>query len=281
MLKQSLIIFLFVCYSFLSGAQYKEIKMRLPKELNEISGLELVNDSILVAINDGGNAPSLYFLSLTGKIVHKTHVIEVKNTDWEDLTIDNKGFLYIADVGNNLNNRKDLNILKVNLKEALLKDSITADVISYHYSDQHTFPPTEDHLDFDCEAIYFASDSLYLITKSRANPWHGNTHIYSIPSQKGNYSAQKIESIFIGSGGWMKDAITAVYSFADEIYLLTYSELITCEISDSKWSKKKNYAFKMYTQKEAIAVHSKSRIYIAAERYPILGGPYLYTLTLE
>ena len=79
----------------------------LSDELDEISGLEMLNDSTFVALNDGGHEATLYLLNIRGKIIKKVKIENAKNVDWEDIAVDDKN-IYIADVGNNTNKRKDL-----------------------------------------------------------------------------------------------------------------------------------------------------------------------------
>ena len=89
----------------------------LPKKLKEVSGIETVKGSNLIRmLNDGGNKARLYGLSTKGKI-KKELKIDARNNDWEDLTSDDEGNLYIGDFGNNRSDRKNLAILKVNVND--------------------------------------------------------------------------------------------------------------------------------------------------------------------
>jgi hypothetical protein len=51
--------------------------------------------------NDSGNPPSLFAIRADGRVVREFR-LEVPNIDWEDIAIDNKGHLYVGDIGNNL-----------------------------------------------------------------------------------------------------------------------------------------------------------------------------------
>lgn len=259
--------------------QYSEEKIKLPKELREISGLEILNDSILVAINDGGNKPQLFFITTKGEILHTSFIRNAVNTDWEDLTVDEKGNLYIADIGNNLNKRKDLKILKVNLAESFESDTINADVISLQYDDQIAFPPDETKMNFDCEALFYQGDSLFLIAKNGSKPWNGEAKIYVVPTLPGSYTARTTNQLFLGDRGWMNDAVTSAAINSGELYVLTYTHLAVFNKKNGGPEKLREYTFKVFTQKEAIAVASDKKIYVAAEGHRILGGPYLYTIS--
>jgi len=50
--------------------------------------------------NDSGNPPLLFAIRRDGRIVRQFR-LEVPNIDWEDITIDDQGHLYVGDIGNN------------------------------------------------------------------------------------------------------------------------------------------------------------------------------------
>jgi hypothetical protein len=50
--------------------------------------------------NDSGNPPLLFAVRRDGQIVRQFR-LEVPNIDWEDITIDDEGHLYVGDIGNN------------------------------------------------------------------------------------------------------------------------------------------------------------------------------------
>jgi hypothetical protein len=276
---QRAVFYLLILFSQSVSSQYQEERIKLPEELKEISGLEKVNDSLLVAMNDGGNEPRLYFINLKGVILHSTLIENVVNTDWEDLTLDTKGNLYIADVGNNLNLRRDLKILKVNLAESIRKESVSAEIIDFQYEDQKAFPPETAMLNYDCEGIYFSNDSLFLISKNRSKPWNGIATIYGLPSEKGTYVAKIVNELQLGNGGWRKDAVTAADKSDGQLYLLTYNYLIEYSETKENLVQFNKYTFNEFTQKEAVAVFSEKVIVVAAESHPLLGGPFLYLIT--
>ena len=90
-----------------------KVVMDLPIALNEVSGLETdINNDLFWMVNDSGNKPILYGLNTVGNIV-KSIKIKAKNRDWEDLTIDPDGNIYIGNFGNNDNDSNNLSILKI------------------------------------------------------------------------------------------------------------------------------------------------------------------------
>ena len=101
-------LFISICSVF---SQSSTIKIKLPKSLNETSGLEYYK-SFLVTNNDSGDDAILYYFDLHGQIAFERKFNNLKNYDWEDLCAD-KNFLYIADIGNNFDTRKNLRVIKV------------------------------------------------------------------------------------------------------------------------------------------------------------------------
>ena len=94
-----------------------EVKVKLPELLEEVSGIQYSqNEDAFWMLNDSGNSPSLYLVSEQGELLRVLQ-INAQNTDWEDITQDQQGNIYIGNFGNNANKRKDLVILKVNASD--------------------------------------------------------------------------------------------------------------------------------------------------------------------
>jgi hypothetical protein len=202
-----LIIFLF---AITAGCQNGNIKLtaELPKELNEVSGIETTAQSDYIwMLNDSGNSSKLYGVSAKGNIKEEVK-IDAKNHDWEDLTSDKSGNLYIGDFGNNDNKRKNLSILKVKEKDLNNKGKIDVERISFSYPNQEKFPPKKKNLYFDCEAFFYFNGNFYLFTKSRVTGNFGKTSLYKIPAQKGNHVAELIDTFDTGNGidSWVTSA---------------------------------------------------------------------------
>ena len=126
----------------------------VPSDLKEISGLEIVPQSDLIwAINDSGNKPRLYGLTADGGI-EKELKIKAKNHDWEDLSADTEGNIYIGDFGNNKNDRDNLVILKVDKDSLNNSGKIDVEHIYFSFENQEQFPPKKKGLYFDCEAFF-------------------------------------------------------------------------------------------------------------------------------
>ena len=104
MLRQSRKFFpllLLCCLNSCTNYGQLTLIRHLPKALNEVSAVQTTPNSDLIwMLNDGGNSSKLYGISPEGKFVKEVR-INAKNHDWEDLTTDEKGNLFIGDFGNN------------------------------------------------------------------------------------------------------------------------------------------------------------------------------------
>lgn len=253
----------------------------LPNTLEEISGLEALDDSTLIAINDGGNAAEIYLLDTTGRIIQTVELEGVKNKDWEDLATDEE-HLYIADIGNNENKRKSLSIWIVDLADLKnRKKKVTAEEIKIKYKEQQSYPPSSDSLFFDAEAITVYNDSLWLFTKPKSDPWNGNAFVYVIPAKKGEYELNKKTEVLIGDDGWWSDALTAADYYKGKFYLMTYNRIQIYRVVWGNFILEREINFDSLSQKESILVINKESIFVADEKHSIIGGGNLYKLDLN
>jgi hypothetical protein len=187
-------IFSFFTFLFLISCQnFGQLSFLadLPKDLKEVSGNETIRNSNLIwMLNDGGNESKIYAVSEEGKIKREVY-IKNKNHDWEDLTSDEKGNIYIGNFGNNLSKRKNLTILKIEEKY-LKKKNAEAIRIEFKYENQHKFPPKKKGLYFDAEAFFYFKGYMYIFTKSRVHNKYGKTFLYKLPAKKGKHIAKLI-----------------------------------------------------------------------------------------
>ena len=162
-------------------------KATLGSAVPESSGLQYTGQG-LWTFNDSGNLPILFKVdSTTGNVIQQVRITNYANVDWEDIAADAQ-YIYVGDFGNNNGNRRDLRVLRV-LKSAIgtaPSDSVTAQEIAFSYPDQTTYNPGTNNHNFDCEAFFYANDSLHLFTKNWADL---RTKYYTIPAQPGAYVA--------------------------------------------------------------------------------------------
>lgn len=251
----------------------------LEEKLSEISGLEQLNESTLVAINDGGNKAELYLLDLQGNPIKTVIVSNASNVDWEDLARDNK-YLYIGDIGNNKNNRKNLCVYKVKIDDILNSSDVVAEKISFNYFDQKEFPPSKQELNFDAEGMIIYRSAIFIFSKNRTEPFNGTCMVYSIPKTPGYHTAKYQFDFTVGDEGWWKDAITGADIFEEEVYLLTYNRVFKLNIADLNKKTTFESIFERTTQKESIIVIDKMTIMIADEKQKFVGGGNLYKMKI-
>ncbi|MCJ8166518.1 hypothetical protein MKJ04_16860 [Pontibacter sp. E15-1] len=170
-----------------SAAASFEKLAHLPDAVQESSGLlALPQKGLYLTHNDAGNKPYLYEIDEKGGI-EATYKLNIRNVDWEDLAKDDDGYVYIAETGNNNNNRRELMVYKLKLDnpEQVQK-------ISFTYEDQKAYPPSKKDRNFDVEAIFYSQGSIYLVTKDRGQK--ATAKVYKVPAEAGTYTAKLIGS---------------------------------------------------------------------------------------
>ena len=254
----TLVTFLFLCSSY-SQKLTKDIS--LSKKIDETSGLEIV-DGQFITHNDSGGDPKLYYLDKKGKIVFERTLEGVKNNDWEDITKDDQ-FIYVANMGNNFDTRKNLSIIKTPIDPS----SSEAELIEFNYPEQVKFTTAYNQSQYDAEALITIDDYLIILTKNKLKKI---TEIYALPKIAGKYEAKKIGSLntqsIITGGDYNPEtkllALTGTLIF-NEYYIL--------KIEDFDLESKKDYKIDMYeipigkTQVEAIKIIDSNTFWITSE----------------
>ncbi len=215
----------------------------MPGNLEENSGLVTLKDSTVWVIEDNGNKDEIYKVDFKGNIVKSFEVKNAKNEDWEDLTKDQNGNVYIADIGNNNNGRKDLVVYKIPNPETEPGDKIDAEKIEFHYPQQKEFPPAKSERFYDAEALLHYGDNLYIVTKNRSDPFTGQAYVYRIPDTKGSYEAKLVGTLDICED-WSTCQITGMDISPDgkKIVLLSYGKLFI--LTNFSWEDFSNVTIK-------------------------------------
>ena len=172
----------------------------LSKKVSETSGLIYYDNSVWT-FNDSGGEPEIYRIDgQTGEIVQIVKLKNANNTDWEDITHDDN-YIYIGDFGNNLGNRTDLRIYKVNkslIDSESLQNSkavkVPSEIIAFSYNDQTSFTVNNRSNDYDCESLISFGDSLIIFTKNWVD---GKTRMYKLPKVGGMYKLDPVSSFDI------------------------------------------------------------------------------------
>jgi hypothetical protein len=194
---------------------------QLPDSIPESSGLEIAQQGkSFWTHGDGGCKKKLYEINQQGEVLSVLSLKKLSNIDWEDIAKDDQGNLYIADIGNNRNIRKNLYIFKINVNE---KNSV--DTIKFSYPDQNSFPPSKEQMNFDCESIFWYKDSLYLFSKNRGQKC---VKFYKLPDKGGEYVAELFQEVYMNS------MVTAADISPDNkmMALLTYGKIYFFKIGE-------------------------------------------------
>ncbi len=163
----------------------------LPSELREVSGMVRTPQGRLWMLNDSHNPPQLFLFDPCARRIEQVRTLPIPNRDWEDLAFAPDGTLYIGDVGNNYQRRRDLCIFRYH------PDTERIDSIRFAYPDQVEFPPPKRAAQhFNCEAMVFWRDSLHLFSKAPFGRHCWVKH-YVVPAKPGQYVAELRDSLLL------------------------------------------------------------------------------------
>lgn len=283
--KLVLILFQFFIVINVSGQVSMKKIGELNRKIQETSGLVLYQNKFLLTHNDGGNKSEIFVLDLKGNLVRTINVKNTKNHDWEDMTQDDKGRVYIGDFGNNLNEREECQIYILE-EDFINEDEIEPDKIKFTYEDQKKFPPKKEDLNFDCEAFFWKDDRLYLLTKCRTKPFTGESRVYELDAKKGKQEAKYIGSIFLCQSGWRFCSVTSVdyYPKTNTMAVLTYGKLyILSNFNGIEfWNGDiRSYSLPVVKQREAICFVKEHKLFMTDEYRKGFGGGNLYELNYK
>jgi len=199
--------FLSLLISFFSCCQSDDLKVNdsvkesikvinvtsFDKILSETSGI--INfDGKIITHNDSGGEAALYEIDIVnGKVKRTVNIKNTKNIDWEDIAQDDF-FIYICDIGNNSNTRKDQTIYKISKLDYLNNKEVIAEKIEISFIEQTDFTRSNKKTNFDAEAVVNVGDNLFLFTKNWGDQ---KTSVYKVPKEKGIYKLKRISSFNI------------------------------------------------------------------------------------
>lgn len=192
-----------------------------PSLVTECSGMvqSLRYGGIFWALGDGGSGAVIVPVTANGKLARgwsgPVTVAGCKNYDWEDLALDERGNLIIADVGNNSGRRQQLMLHFTPEPRPGVSSLRPTRTLRVHYADQKEASP-----DYDCEAVFSAGGRIYFLTKHRSDK---RTCLYRLDGDSTTRSnpLRLIESFEIGG------MVTAADTSPDgkKVAVLTYTTL--------------------------------------------------------
>lgn len=269
----SIACFLIVVTTIISAQPRKFV---LPSELKEVSGLHIDNEKKFWWLTDSGTLPKLYITDNQGCPLESRNLSPIKNIDWEELSADDQGNIYIFDAGNNRNQRRDLKIYIYQATTGKI------DSILFQYPDQTAFPPSAASANFDLEGAFWHNDSLHLFSKNNLRGGNYVTKHYVLPAQAGEYTAILRDSLLL-----KKRVVTAAAISPDgkTVALLAYnfkrwlgfipvsgaSVFLFSDFENSNFLKGKRKkigtkSFILATQFESLDWLNNEELYIASEQ---------------
>lgn len=255
-----------------------------PKSLKENSGIEIAPKSKLIwTLQDSGNPAEIYGLDAHGKIVQTIAITNAQNNDWEDISSDASGNLYIGDFGNNDNDRKNLCIYKIDAAHLRHDQATVSASINFYFPQQKAFPPKKSEMVYDVESFFVWQDHFYLFTKNRSSKFDGETALYLVPNKPGNHAAKKIAT-FKTCGSYGKCAVTSADISPDgkKVALLTSGYVwlfIGFKGANIFSGKAEQIDLGHVSQNEGICFSGNNKLLIADEKKKNSGGN-LYQLSL-
>ena len=274
MKKSYLLLFLFVsCNNF----GQLTLVANLSKLLKEVSGNEIIANSNLIWMhNDSGNKSEIFGVSQNGKI-EKVVAVNAKNHDWEDLTSDENGNLYIGDFGNNAGKRKKLHILKIANKDLLQYRQVSVKKITFSYP---KLKGKKKKVSYDAEGFFYLEGFFYVFTKSRKKKHLGKTLLFKVPNTPGNHEAS-----FVSEYTFTNSRITAADISKDKkkVVLLSHKSVfvITKFKSDNFYSGNiKEQSLSHSSQKEGICFKDDNTLFITDE-YSMYTKGNLYSFNVS
>ena len=258
------------------GSSYPPRKFRLPQRLDEASGL-VIDHGRMLWHNDSGDGPYLYTTNLAGELL-AVDTLNAAAVDYEDICQDDRGLLYLGDFGNNTGRRTEQTIY--------IYDTLThnTDSIRFTYPGQDG-TGIDRPGNYNCEAMVVADGQLHLFTKdvlTRERPFY--IKHFRLPARAGTYEAELVDSLYLP-----RRVITGATLDRDrnELYLVAYNfrvllgflplggaSLITVsDYPNDEFFKgtidRRNLAWAIPTQHEAVAVYDDRYLYVAAEATPL------------
>jgi hypothetical protein len=255
----------------------------IPAGLEENSGMLIGDANRIWLHNDSGDSSKLYAIDTNQNITKTILLTNASSFDWEDITYDQQGNAYVADIGNNSNNRQDLRIWKIPHPDSITGNTTTAEEIRFYYPEQTAFPAPDVDKNYDAEALIYLNDSLYIFTKDRTNPHQGFSRLYQIPADTGYHAAILLDSFQTNQLNVIFEITAAAISPSqDKVALLNANSIwVFSNFTGSNFfgGTVQNYPLGGTTQKEALDFLNDSTIYYSNEN-SFLGSAKLHELSL-
>lgn len=275
--------FLFICDLGYTQSLLSTVR-ELPSELKEVSGISYDSQrDMLWAINDSGNRAIVYGLNMSeNQITTKVFIENEPNIDWEDLAVASENALYIADIGNNDYDRKNLRVYWLDKPQTNQKSAVEVLKTKIKIPE---FESKKGKVSRDFEALIEHDGYFYLFSKTKKkNAFDGYTEVFRAAAVPGTVHAQKLFEISLCNDKKdCKITAAAYHSSSDRLALLSHKNVwVLSQFSKAinlESQELKRYKLETDTQKEAITFYNSTTLLIAEEKTK--GPNYLYKLSLQ
>lgn len=192
------------------------------RKINESSGLAYDRNLNGFWTHNDGNYPELFLINPNGKKI-ESYPIQVELRDFEEIASDSLGNIFVGDIGNNPNEKRNFYIYRWNLASKSIDKTIT-----YSYADQSESGYFQKEARFDAEAMVYYKDSIFIISKNRKKKIPAR--LYAMPAQSGTYAVKPIHQFEFSSPVTASDISSDGKIWA----ILTYDYLYIFDIQNNK-----------------------------------------------
>lgn len=218
--------------------------------INESSGVARSNafPGWYYTHNDSGDTARFWKFDLTGKIVGPYTILGAKAFDWEDMAsarVGGNNYLYFGDIGDNLAQRKSIQIYRVEEPSGPAGSISKVDILELQYPDGAR----------NAEALLVeSSERITIVTKTSKNP--AKIYYVDLPKSTEVNKLSEAGSLSVGTAMDATRQITGGDVSADGKYLVlrTYTAAYEYQNATSWWKvKPKEIRTAAELQGEAIA----------------------------
>lgn len=246
-----------------------ELVASLDNSLKESSGLEVIAGSKLFwTIEDAGNQANLYAINSKGHIAKNIDIKQANNEDWEDMTSDRKGHIYIGDFGNNSKKRNIFTIYKIPVSEQMGNEVLAEEI-------RFQLPKNVKSRDF--EAFFLMDNHFYIFSKEEKS-----CLLAKVPNKLGSHTAEVLTDYNL-KGKHNRITSAAISPNKKTIVLLNHDKLwkITNFTGDQFFKGNiEEVGFEHDSQKEGICFWDNETLFISDERHGSEGGN-IYKFNLD
>jgi len=252
-----------------------QIKSRLDEGVNETSGLIFAGGRMWTH-NDSGGDNAIYAVDTSDGTILQTVILKgATNVDWEDIA-QSDAHLYVADIGNNQGNRKNLKIYRfplTALESSIDTIRVNVETISFSYADQTDFTPARKAQFRLRSPPFFSGPVIFVYQKLARQP---KQCIYPIAHPR-NAAGRRTDSF--DAGGLVtgadvspsgKEVVLVGYKWSLGVFLWVLTSFSGSRFLSGNRKLIKLGNFSGLGQMEAIGYADNEHLFFSSEKIPLL-----------